>query len=143
MLCIFFLFFFCHIKRINFRLCSFYDHFLISILILHILQSIWLADHKSSLLYSEALLILWGKELGPKYRSTGWSNWTEISFDLITPARRHPMKWDICPFSLDIQTFSYMVSKNANKFHMIFIDWCVGGLSFWIFVKIHWKLRIK
>ena len=36
---------------------------------------------------------------------TGWSNWTKISFDLITPARRHPLKCDRSPFSLDIWTF--------------------------------------
>ena len=29
---------------------------------------------------------------------TGWFNWTDIIFDLITPDRRHPMKWDRCPF---------------------------------------------
>ena len=36
---------------------------------------------------------------------TGWSNWTKISFDLITPARRHPLKCERSPFSLDIRTF--------------------------------------
>ena len=74
---------------------------------------------------------------------TGWSNWTEISFDLITPARRHPMKWDRSPFSPDIRTFWYIVSKNSNRFYIIFTDLCVGGLVFWIFVKIHWILRIQ
>ena len=73
----------------------------------------------------------------------GWSNWTGISFDLITLAKRHTMKCDRSPFSPDIRTFLYIVSKNSNRFNIIFTDWCVGGLVFWIFVKIHWILRIK
>ena len=32
------------------------------------------------------------------WQDTGWSNWTGISFDLITPARRHPMNWYRSPF---------------------------------------------
>ena len=44
------------------------------------------------------------------------SNWTEISFDFITPARRHPMKWYRSPFSPDIRTFWYICSKNFNRF---------------------------
>ena len=55
------------------------------------------------------------------------------------------MKWDRCPFSLDIRTFCqfYKLFPKFNRFHMIFTDWCVGGLVFWLFVKILWKLRIK
>ena len=53
------------------------------------------------------------------------------------------MKWDRSPFSPDIRTFWYIVSKNSNRFYIIFTDLCVGGLVFWIFVKIHWILRIK
>ena len=75
--------------------------------------------------------------------TTGCTNWTEISVDLIIPVRGCLMKWERCPFSLDIRTFWYIVSKNSNGFHIFFTDWCVGGLSFWIFVKIHWNLRIK
>ena len=75
--------------------------------------------------------------------NTGCSKVNDISFDLITPARRHPMKWDRSPFSPDIRTFWYIVSKNSNRFYIIFTDLCVGGLVFWIFVKIHWILRIK
>ena len=74
---------------------------------------------------------------------TGCSKVNDISFDLITPARRHPMKWDRSPFSPDIRTFWYIVSKNSNRFYIIFTDGCVRGLVFWIFVKIHWILRIK
>ena len=61
---------------------------------------------------------------------TGWSNWTEISFDLITLARRHPMKWDRSLFSPDIRTFRYIISKHSNRFYIIFTDWCVGGHVF-------------
>ena len=53
------------------------------------------------------------------------------------------MKWDRSPFSPDIRTFWYIVSKNSNRFYIIFTDGCVRGLVFWIFVKIHWILRIK
>ena len=60
--------------------------------------------------------------------ATGWSNWTEIIFDLITPDRRHPMKWDRCPFSHYIWTFWYIVSKNSNRLLTIFTDWCIGGV---------------
>ena len=70
---------------------------------------------------------------------TGWFNWTEISFDLFTLARWHPMKWDRSHFSVDIWTFWYIVSKNFNRFHIFFTDWWVGGLLFWIFKKIHWQ----
>ena len=80
------------------------------------------------------------KSLNCRKQTTGWSNWTGIRFDLITLARKHPMKWYRSPFSPDIRTFWYIVSKNSNRFYMIFTDW--GGLVFWIFVKIHWILRM-
>ena len=53
------------------------------------------------------------------------------------------MKWDRSPFSLDIRTFWYIFSKNANRFYIFFTDWSVGGLLFWIFVKLYWNIRIK
>ena len=60
--------------------------------------------------------------------STGWSNWTDIIFDLITRDWRHPMRWDRCPFSHYIWTFWYIVSNNSNRFYTIFTDWCIGGV---------------
>ena len=63
-----------------------------------------------------------------QFSVTGWSNWTGIIFDLITPDWRHPMRWDRCPFSHYIWTFWYIVSKNSNRFHTIFTDWCIGGV---------------
>ena len=65
----------------------------------------------------------------PPWTGTGWSNWTDIIFGLITPDRSHSMKWDRCPFSHYIWTFWYIVSKNSNRFHKIFSDWCIGGVS--------------
>ena len=52
----------------------------------------------------------------PFFCPTGWSNWNGISFDLITPARRHPMKSDRSPFSPDIWTFWYIVLKIPTDF---------------------------
>ena len=63
--------------------------------------------------------------------------------NLWPPDRRHPMKWDRCHFSHYIWIFWYIVAKNSNRFQIFFTDWCVGGLLFWILVKIHWKIRIK
>ena len=51
--------------------------------------------------------------------------------------------WDRSPFSPDIRTFWYIVSKNSNRFNVTFTDWWIGGLVFWIFVKIHWLLGLN
>ena len=56
-----------------------------------------------------------------QFSVTGWSNWTGIIFDLITP------DWGVL-FLILSGHFDILFSKNSNRFHRIFTDWCIGGI---------------
>ena len=104
----------------------------------------WLYDQESSACskgWVEKKSWVWA---GPS-SDTGWSNWIEISFDLITLGSRHPMKWDRSPFSPNIQTLWYILSKNSNRSYIIFTILRIKQMSLlfckisetkaWIFMK--------